>query len=178
VAGGGALGGGVLGHRSARSGRSVCRRSCYGSAGRGGGRTAARRGRRRPRVCASDPGQAGLGLGMLCGPDGPELYGSCTRHACLLLLFTSSCSCTFALVLNLSGLDLAAPLGLLGQDLTGLCVGGTGEIPAGVSGTDAATPVGVVLPPWRASWFPPLHSPSSARGNPRTSLLARAAAAS
>jgi hypothetical protein len=29
----------------------------------------------------------------------------------------------------------------------GLCVGGTGEIPAGVSGTNAAALLGVVLPP-------------------------------
>jgi hypothetical protein len=121
VAGGGALGGGVLDHRSARSGRSVYRCSCYGPVGHGVGRMAVSRWRRRPRACASDPGQAGLGLGLLCGPDGPELYGSCARHARLLLLITSSCSYTCGLVLNLSGLIWRRPWGFLAKILR-VCV--------------------------------------------------------
>jgi hypothetical protein len=71
-----------------------------------------------------------------------------------------------ALVLDLCGLDLVASSGLLSQDVTGLCVGKTGEIPAGVSGTDAVTSVGVVLPPLRVLWFPPSRLPVVCQGKP------------
>ena len=43
--------------------------------------------------------------------------------------------------------------------------------------TDAGAPEGVAIPTCRASWIPSLHAPLSARGNPRISVLIRAAAA-
>ena len=44
-------------------------------------------------------------------------------------------------------------------------------------GTDAGAPEGVAIPTCRASCIPSPHAPLSARGNPRISVLIRAAAA-
>lgn len=44
------------------------------------------------------------------------------------------------------------------------------------AGTDAVAPAGVAIPTCGASWIPSLHIPSSVGGNPRISVLIRAAA--
>jgi hypothetical protein len=49
----------------------------------------------------------------------------------------------------------ASSLGCCTFDPLGMWLRGTGEIPAGWSGTDAVAPEGVAIPPWRASRFPP-----------------------